>query len=73
MKKLSNLQVFLLNDLIFLDNLLTLVIHLSFADDGKFLSKLLALSDTVFENQIDHANVRIEDRLQKNASLDALD
>lgn len=73
MQKLSDLLVLLFNDLVFLQNLLALVEHLPFTDDSKFLSKLLALSDAVFENQIDHANVRIEDRLQKNTSLNALD
>jgi len=73
MQKFSDLLVLLLNDLVFLENLLSLVKHLPFADESKFLSKLLALSDAVFENQINHAHVRIEDGLQKNASLDALD
>ena len=54
-------------------NLFALVEDLALADVGEFLSKNLALSDTISEDKINHAYIGIEDCLEEDATLDALD
>lgn len=49
-----------------------MVENLPLAHIGELLSELLSLSDTVSEDQVDHAYIRIEDGLEKDTALDAL-
>ena len=72
LQKITNLIVFLSDYLILFLYLFALEEDLPLADISELLSQYLALKHAVLKDQIDHAHVRVKDRLKEDASLNTL-
>lgn len=73
MQNLSDPRVFLGDNFIFFRYLLILEENLAFAYISKLLCLDFSLEKAVFEDNINHSHVRVEDSLEKDSSFDALD
>ena len=68
----GNLFILILSNLVFGADLLLLIENLPLAHIGELLCEKLSLCDTIGKDQVDHAYIRIEDGLEKDTTLDAL-
>ena len=66
-------MVFLIDYLIFARDLSLLIEDLTFTYFCEFLGQQFALSKTIHKDEINHAYVGVEDGLEQDSSLDALD
>ena len=71
-KQIVDLPVLRRNNVVFLGDLVRLEKDLALANVSELLRQHLSLLHAVLEDEVDHAHVRVKDRLEQDTSLDAL-